>query len=111
MRKAIEKIICPEYPSLCMLILLYTVLNDRQCRSVMIIPATASVLPLGCQGAAHCVNEARVPVSMVTSPTRHPTKQPLFNAITLAGLGEEVGARKEHLQGGGWEIRVDVLLL
>lgn len=76
---------CHKYPSSCVPISLYTVLKDRECRSAVAMPITASVLSPGCGRAAQCANEARVPVSMVTSPARHPIQQPLVNAIALVG--------------------------
>jgi len=60
----------------------------------VIIPTTASLLSPGCRRAAQYANEAKVPVSMVTSPARHPIKQPLFNAIALAAGGRGGGGKK-----------------
>lgn len=51
-----------------MLTLLYMALDDRQRRSAVTEPATASVLAPGCGRAARCANEAGVPVSMATLP-------------------------------------------
>lgn len=109
--KKTEKIICSKYPSFCTLTLLYMVLNNRQCRSSVTIPITASVLSAGCRRAAQCANEARVPVSMVTSPRVTPSSSPSQCHRAGGGQGKEVEARKEHFQGEAWEIRVGMLCL
>lgn len=82
--------ICPKCPSLRRLIPLCRVLSDRRCRSAATVPTTALGLSRGCWGAAGCAKEARIPVSMVTSPL----EQPLFNAIAL------LAGRERRWRGG-----------
>lgn len=95
-----RKMICPKRPSLRRLVSLCRVLSDRRCRPAATVPTTASGLSRGCRGAAGCAKEARIPVSMVTSP---PRAAPLQRHCAAGGEGEEVEGRKEHFRGGAWE--------
>lgn len=65
------------------------------------MPTMASALSLGCQRAVSCVNEARVTVSMVTSPACHPSSSPSSTAFGVFSVrSRPCGGRERRSKRG-----------
>lgn len=65
------------------------------------MPTMASALSLGCQRAVSCVNEARVTVSMVTSPACHPSSSPSSTAFGMFSVrSRPCGGRERRRKWG-----------